>query len=117
MDHFGEDFTSTDSSSVATFRAPALGVRRPFVVDESLARRLIADQLGLSSGSVVASATLGDLGADPLDVVALVLALEKAFGVRIDEAEADTCRTVGDLLDAVRTARPLRRETLSPVGV
>jgi acyl carrier protein len=76
-------------------------------VNESQARRLISDQLGVPLASAVETAALHELGADPLDVVALVLSLERTFGVRISDAQAESCRTVGDLLEAVRTGRPL----------
>lgn len=78
-------------------------------MDESQARILIADQLGVAPATVVDATPLTELGADPLDVVALVLQLERAFGVRVSDTQAEGCRTVGDLLEAVRSGRPLSR--------
>ena len=75
------------------------------------ARSLIADYLGLPPPAVEDSRDLADLGADPLDILALVARLEKAFGVRIADAQAQACRTVGDLLVALREAGPRQRRT------
>ena len=86
-------------------------------MDEIRARRLIADQLGLPPASVVGAAQLDALGADPLDVLALVGLLERTFGVRIGDAQAEACRTVRDLLDAVRTAPPRRCDTPASAAV
>ena len=50
---------------------------------------------------------VGDLGADSLDVVEIVMALEDRMGVQIEDAEAEAVRTVGDavaLLAAKRAA-------------
>ena len=40
---------------------------------------------------------LHDLGADSLDVVELVMALEEAFGIEIPDQDVDALRTVGDV--------------------
>ena len=80
---------------------------------EEFARTLIADHLGVSTDLAVDHAALAELGADPLDVVALVLALEKAYAIRIPDEFAEPCRTVGELLEAVRRA-PRRRAAVAP---
>jgi len=85
-------------------------------LDESRARFLIAEHLGVAPGLVVEPATLADLGADPLDVLALVLKLEKAFGVRITDAQADACVTVGDVLGALEVSLNCKTDAI-PVGL
>lgn len=72
-------------------------------------RALIAEQLGLQVDRVRASADLRiDLGADSLDQLELVMALEEEFGVEIPEDVADRWRTVADV---VATADGLAQRT------
>jgi acyl carrier protein len=42
---------------------------------------------------------INDLNADSLDVVELIMAIEEAFGVSIDDADAEKLETVGDLVN------------------
>lgn len=61
-------------------------------------RSLIADNLNVPEDEVKDDAALvDDLGADSLDVVELVMAVEEAFGVTIDEPAAGTMHTVEDV--------------------
>ena len=82
------------------------------MLDETLARALIADHLGVAPAMVVDAAALADLGADPLDVLALVLRLEKAFGIGISDAQAESCRTVADLLQVLRVSLNCKTEAV-----
>jgi acyl carrier protein len=82
------------------------------LLDETLARAHIADHLGVAPAVVVDAAALGDLGADPLDVLALVLRLEKAFGVRISDEQAEGCRTVADVLQVLGMSLNCKTEAL-----
>ena len=61
---------------------------------------IIANQLGVDKEMVTAEANVvDDLGADSLDVVELVMALEEAFDLEIPDEEAEKIRTVKDILD------------------
>ena len=61
-------------------------------------RALIADQLGVERSDMRSdSDILEDLGADSLDVVEMVMAIEEAFDLEIDDADAEAMRTVGDV--------------------
>jgi len=61
-------------------------------------RALLAEQLGLDESGITSEAhILEDLGADSLDVVELVMALEEAFDIEIPDSHADSIRTVGDV--------------------
>ncbi|MDR3570272.1 MAG: acyl carrier protein [Syntrophobacteraceae bacterium] len=61
---------------------------------------IIANQLGVDKETVTAGANIvDDLGADSLDVVELVMALEEAFDTEIPDEEAEKIRTVQDIFD------------------
>ncbi len=65
-------------------------------------KQIIAEQLGVDEGEVTPSASfVDDLGADSLDQVELVMALEEAFGVEIPDEDAEKLRTVQDALDYI----------------
>jgi acyl carrier protein len=58
--------------------------------------------LGVDENEVTPSASfVDDLGADSLDQVELVMALEEAFGVEIPDEDAEKIRTVHDAIDYV----------------
>ena len=61
---------------------------------------LIADQLDVDDKESIteASSITDDLGADSLDVVDLVMALEDEFSVEIPEDEVENIKTVGDIV-------------------
>lgn len=60
-------------------------------------KEIVVKQLGVSPEQVVDSAKfIDDLGADSLDLVELVMALEEEFGAEIPDEEAEKLTTVGD---------------------
>lgn len=60
-------------------------------------KEVIVDQLSVEEDDVVEEASfVDDLGADSLDIVELVMALEESFGVSIPDEEAEGIKTVGD---------------------
>ena len=66
-------------------------------------RDIIADQLGVDAETITAgSSFIEDLGADSLDIVELVLALETEFDLEIPEEEAENVSTVGDVVDYIK---------------
>ena len=68
-------------------------------VSQDKIRQIIADQLGVKKDEVTDGAKfVDDLGADSLDTVELVMALEEEFGVEIPDEEAEKLITVGDAL-------------------
>jgi len=68
-------------------------------VSQDKIRQIIADQLGVKKEEVNDNAKfVDDLGADSLDTVELVMALEEEFGVEIPDEEAEKLATVGDAL-------------------
>ncbi len=65
-------------------------------------KQIIAEQLGVDEAEVTPSASfVDDLGADSLDTVELVMALEEAFDVEIPDEDAEKIRTVQDAIDYI----------------
>ncbi len=65
-------------------------------------KQIIAEQLGVDEAEVTPSASfIDDLGADSLDTVELVMALEEAFDVEIPDEDAEKIRTVQDAIDYI----------------
>ena len=64
---------------------------------ESKVRDIIVDKLGVDAAEVSAEKSFtGDLGADSLDTVELIMELEKEFGITIPDDDAEKIATVGD---------------------
>ncbi|MBR4968850.1 MAG: acyl carrier protein [Alistipes sp.] len=61
--------------------------------------KIIVDKLGVKESEVTLDATFtGDLGADSLDTVELVMEFEKEFGVQVEDEAAEKFQTVGDVV-------------------
>ncbi len=66
---------------------------------EEKVKSIIAEQLGVKLEEVTAEASfIDDLGADSLDTVELIMALEEEFGVEIPDEDAEKMMTVGDAI-------------------
>lgn len=64
---------------------------------ESRVKQIIVRQLGVKEDEVATEKSfVDDLGADSLDIVELVMAMEDEFGFEIPDEEAENIRTVGD---------------------
>jgi acyl carrier protein len=69
---------------------------------EEKVKEIIVDQLGVDENQVVASASfIEDLGADSLDTVELVMALEEEFDVEISDEDAEKISKVQDAIDYI----------------
>ena len=66
---------------------------------EERVKEIIAKELEVSPDQLTADASfIDDLGADSLDTVELVMALEEEFGIDIPDEDADKIKTVGDVM-------------------
>ncbi|MFZ2087727.1 MAG: acyl carrier protein [Desulfobaccales bacterium] len=64
---------------------------------------LVAEKLGVDRAEVTPDAVfIDDLGADSLDLVELIMAMEEEFGFEIADDEAEKLRTVGDVINFIK---------------
>jgi acyl carrier protein len=72
----------------------------PAVMDK--VKQIIVDQLGVEESEVTPAASfVDDLGADSLDRVELIMALEESFDLEIPDEQAETLKTVQDAVDYI----------------
>lgn len=66
-------------------------------------KEIIVEQLGVTETSVTLDASfIDDLGADSLDIVELIMALEEEFDTEIPDSDAEKVVTVGDVVDYIK---------------
>lgn len=66
-------------------------------------KAIIVEQLGVTDTSVTMEASfIDDLGADSLDIVELVMAIEEEFDIEIPDSDAEKVVTVGDVVDYIK---------------
>ena len=76
---------------------------RDTVAVEEKVKKIIVEQLGAEDSQVRPEAKfIEDLGADSLDTVELVMALEEEFGLEIPDEEAEKILTVGDAVQYIK---------------
>ena len=67
-------------------------------------RDFLVEQLGIDEDAITMDASFeDDLGADSLDLVELVMALEEEYDVEIDDDEAERLKTVGDAVNFIKS--------------
>ena len=70
---------------------------------EEKVKEIIVDQLGVDDQQVTATASfIDDLGADSLDTVELVMALEEEFDIEIPDDEAEKIAKVQDAIEYIK---------------
>ncbi|MBI5555702.1 MAG: acyl carrier protein [Elusimicrobia bacterium] len=70
---------------------------------EDKVKEIIIEQLGVDPEEVTNDASfINDLGADSLDTVELVMALEEEFDIEIPDEEAEKLQTVGQAIDYIK---------------
>lgn len=71
---------------------------------EERVKKIIAEQLGVNEGEIANESSFADdLGADSLDTVELVMALEEEFGTEIPDEEAEKITTVQQAIDYIQS--------------
>jgi len=69
---------------------------------EERVQKIVAEQLGVEEDQVTSEASfMDDLGADSLDTVELVMALEEEFDIEISDEDAEKIQTVKDAVSYV----------------
>ncbi len=69
-------------------------------------KQLIADQLYISADEVdLEKKFVDDLGADSLDIVQMLIAMENEFGVSFDDDELTTVKTVADAINLINSKK------------
>jgi len=70
---------------------------------EKRVKEIIVEQLGVNESEVTPGAKfVDDLGADSLDLVELVMALEEEYNIEISDEEAEKILTVGDAIEYIQ---------------
>lgn len=65
-------------------------------------KEIIAEQLGVDAGSVDEKTNImDDLGADSLDIVEMLMAIEESFSITVPDEVIPSLKTVGDILSYV----------------
>ena len=68
---------------------------------------IIVEQLGVSKEEIQPEASfIDDLGADSLDIVELVMAMEEAFDIEIPDEDAEKIQTIGDAMSYIKERVP-----------
>lgn len=71
---------------------------------EAKVKQIIVENLGVDAAQVTNQASfVNDLGADSLDTVELVMALEEEFDMEIPDEEAEKIQSVGQAIDYIKT--------------
>ena len=85
------------------FKKVNLFIINNFIMDNSeifnKVKKVVVEKLGANPSNVSMESTfIGDLGADSLDTVELIMDLEEDFGIEIPDEEAEKLKTVGDVV-------------------
>ena len=66
-------------------------------------KEIIIEQLGVTESAITTEASfIDDLGADSLDIVELIMALEEEFDLEIPDSDAEKVVTVGDVVEYIK---------------
>ncbi|MBN1231929.1 MAG: acyl carrier protein [Candidatus Coatesbacteria bacterium] len=73
------------------------------MVDAEAIKKVIAEKLEVDIKKLVPEADfIQDLGADSLDIVELIMALEEEFGLQIPDSDAETLKSVGEAIKYIQ---------------
>lgn len=77
-------------------------------------KKVVAEQLGVPIEDVKLESSLKELGADSLDAVELVMAIEEEFGISIPDEEAEKLLTIKQILDKILDEFAVWMKTKNP---
>ena len=66
-------------------------------------KEIISDKLGINVNEIAMDTSFEDLGADSLDIVELIMAIEEEYDVQVSDSEAEKAKTVGDVVNYINT--------------
>ena len=66
---------------------------------------IIVEKLGVDKDIIKPASTFEDLGADSLDMVEIIMKLEEAFGIEIDDEKAEKLHNVGQVVEYINSVR------------
>ncbi len=96
-------FVARAASPLAPRYAASPRASIPMEEVEDKVKSIIAEQLGVELGSVTPDASFTeDLGADSLDAVELIMAIEEAFDIEIPDEEAESMTTPAECVTAIK---------------
>jgi acyl carrier protein len=73
---------------------------------EDKVKKIVSEQLGVDESEVTLTASfVDDLGADSLDLVELIMAMEEEFDVKIEDEEAEKIKTVQDAVKFIQNVQ------------
>ena len=61
-------------------------------------KKILSEQLGVDEDSITETTSVEELGADSLDLVEIVMAIEEEYNIQIDDGAVEDLKTVGDIL-------------------
>lgn len=67
--------------------------------------QLVAEKLNIDAHKITRSSTLGQLGADSLDLVEIVMRLEEEFNIEINDADAEKMQSMQDVVTYIHARR------------
>jgi acyl carrier protein len=100
LSHYNAAEFAGENSGIQTH--PLGGIGNMSTIEERV-KKIVVEQLGVKEDEVTANASfVDDLGADSLDTVELVMALEEEFETEIPDEEAEKITTVQQAVDYIK---------------
>ena len=104
MNPWNTDGAPGSEARTVPSRTPNQEVTSVASFSEDRVKEIIAKELEVEAKQLTPQAKfIEDLGADSLDIVELVMALEEEFGLEIPDEEADKLKTVGDAMNYLKS--------------
>ena len=79
--------------------------------DYEVIKSIVIDKLNIEANKVKPDANIKDLGADNLDIVELIMEMERRFNLPVDDEVLEKCKTVNDLVIVIQDARKKSKNT------